>query len=219
MTTTHTAALTSSSPIVIAGTPGRDAEPPQIARTGDDVFILWHEFPVGGAVPDVYLARSTDKGARFGTRINLSDTPAGDSREEDIAVTRSGNDTRVYVVWAEDATRIVFRRDRTNDGTFSNAIDVNDTLGNVGAGLPRIAASGNNVFVVWQATGPSGEQDIFFARSTNSGDTFKDKQNISNNNGASEAPQLTLLGDDRVIVTWRDDSGGNGHEIFFVRIT
>ena len=80
MTTTHTAALTFSQPGVITGTPQQDAEPPQIARTGDDVFILWHEFPEGGLVPDVYLARSTDKGATFGTRINLSNTPAGDSR-------------------------------------------------------------------------------------------------------------------------------------------
>jgi hypothetical protein len=211
------AAFAFTTPGVIIGTAGQDAEPPQVVRSGDNVFILWHEFPPAGTQPDIYLARSTNKGATFQPRINLSNTPAGASDQEGIVVTRSGISTRVYVVWMEDGA-VRFRRDMTNDGTFSNPITVNDTLGTINATSPQIVASGNNVFVVWQAEHPAanGPTDVFFARSANSGDSFKDKTNISNNNGNSEAPELALLADDRVIVTWRDDSGGD-FEIFYAR--
>jgi hypothetical protein len=207
-----------TTPSVISGTAGQDAEPPQVVRSGDNVFIIWHEFPDAAATqPDVFLARSTNRGATFRPRINLSNTPAGASDQEDIAVTRIGNNTRVYVVWMEDGA-VRFRRDRTNDGTFSNSITLNDTLGAINATSPQIVASGDNVFVVWQAEHPgvNDPTDIFFAGSTDSGDSFKDKRNISNNSGDSQAPQLALLADDRVIVTWRDNSGGD-FEIFFAR--
>jgi hypothetical protein len=209
-------AFTTSS--VIAGTAGQDAEPPQIVRSGDNVFIIWHEFPTAASTqPDIFLARSANKGATFQPRINLSNTAAGASDQEDIAVTRSGNNTRVYVVWMEDGL-LRFRRDKTNDGTFSNPVTLNDTLGNNNATSPQIVASGNNVFVVWQAEHPAAADptDIFFATSTDSGDSFQDKRNISNNGGNSEAPQLALIADDRVIVTWRDDSGGD-FEIYYAR--
>src|SRR5690242_16155393 len=211
------AAFAFTTPDVITGTAGQDAEPPQVVRSGDNVFILWHEFPTAATQPDIYLARSTNRGATFQPRINLSNTPAGASDQEDIAVTRSGTSTRVYVVWIEDGA-VRFRRDLTNNGTFSNPITLNDTLGTINATSPQIVASGNNVFVVWQAEHPAAADptDIFFARSTDSGNSFKDKTNISNNNGDSQAPELALLADDRVIVTWRDNSGGD-FEIFYAR--
>jgi hypothetical protein len=211
-------AFTFTAPVGIPGTAGADAEAPQVARSGDNVFVLWHEFPdlVSGQ-PDIFLARSTNRGATFLPRINLSNSPAAFSAEEDIAVTRSGNNTRVYIVWNEDG-EIRFRRDRTNDGTYANAVRLNDTLGANGAVKPQVVASGDHVFVVWQAEHPQAgdPSDIFFARSTDAGDTFKDKMNISNSTGDSFDPQIALIGDDRVIVTWRDASGGD-FEIFYTR--
>jgi hypothetical protein len=125
----------------------------------------------------------------------------------------------VYVVWVEDG-EITFRRDRENDGIFSNTIILNDpTIG--GVTHPQIVASGNNVFVVWEIelTDPAGniQFDIFFTWSTNGGDSFKDRINISANAADSLAPQVALLSDDRVLVTWRDSSGDQGAEIFFTR--
>jgi hypothetical protein len=198
----------------IPGTPGADAEPPQIARSGNNVFILWHEFPdnfdPANPQPDVFLARSTDKGNTFKPRINLSNSPTEFSGAEDIAV--SG--TRVYVVWVEGG-EIAFRRDRENDGVFSNKITLNDVaLGSVNN--PQIVASGNNVYVVWE-TMVGGQTDIFFSRSTNGGDSFKDTRAITTNAGDSLAPQIALLSDNQVLVAWRDDSGLLASDIFYSR--
>jgi hypothetical protein len=213
----NTTAFTFTPRVGIPGTAGADAEAPHVARTGDNVFILWHEFPdLASGQPDIFLARSTNRGASFRPRINLSNSPAAFSAEEVMAVTRSGNNTRVYVVWNEDG-EIRFRRDRTNDGTFANPVRLNDTVGASGAVNPRIVASGDHVFVVWQAEPQAGDPtDIFFARSTDAGDTFRDKMNISNSTGDSFDPQIAFIGDDHVIVTWRDASGGD-FEIAYVR--
>ena len=202
--------LTLTAPITIGGSPGSDAEAPKVARAGNDVFILWHQFPDPLALdlqPDVYIARSTNQGVTFQPRMNLSNTPTGTSDQEDIAASRSGNQTRVYVVWIENTagvTDVVFRRDRTNDGTYANPKKLNGTLGTDNARNPHVVASGDNVFVIWEADGAGAMPDVFFTRSTNSGDTFKDTQNLSNNIGESLDSRLVMLPNNRVLVTWRD---------------
>jgi len=202
--------VTFTAPTTIGGSPGSDAEAPKVARAGDDVFILWHQFsdPLAAVLhTDVYIARSTNQGGTFQPRINLSNTPTGFSEEEDIAASRSGNQTRVYVVWIENTagvTDVVFRRDKTNDGTYANAKKLNGTLGTNNARNPHVVASGDNVFVIWEADGAGANADVFFTRSTDSGDTFKDTQNLSNNTGESLDSRLVVLPNNRVLVTWRD---------------
>jgi hypothetical protein len=200
--------LTFPAPSTIGGSPGSDAEAPKVARAGNDVFILWHQFP--GALnlqPDVYIARSTNQGATFQPRMNLSNISPATSDQEDIAASRNGNQTRVYVVWIENtagATDVIFRRERTNDGTYANPKKLNETLGTDNARNPHVVASGDNVFVIWEADGTGGLPDVFFTRSTDSGTTFKDTQNLSNNTGDSSDSRLVMLPNNRVLVTWRD---------------
>jgi hypothetical protein len=209
-----------TSPTRVPGTAGQDAEPPKVVRTANDVFILWHEFPDAAATqPDIFVARSTNGGSSFRPRLNLSNSPAAFSADEDMAVARVGDATRVYIAWIEDAA-VLFRRDRTNDGTYSNALRLNDTVGVNSPTRVRVAAAGDNVFVVWQAEHPQpgDNTDIFYARSTDAGDTFKEKKNVSSNAAVSEFPDLTVLADNRVLITWRDNSTGD-FEVFFVRGT
>lgn len=204
-----------TAPQQIPGTPTADAEAPHVVRSGDNVFVLWHEFPPNfdpnDPQPDIFLARSTDRGVTFRPRINLSDSRLVPSDQEEIAV--SGN--RVYVVWIEGGD-VAFRRDRDNDGTFSDRISLNDATTGSNPSNPQIVASGNNVFVVWEAL-LNGQSDIFYARSSNGGDSFMGRRNLSASAEDSFAPAIALLGDDRVIVTWRQGTAGQGFEIFFVR--
>ncbi len=209
-----------TAPKRIPGTPNADAEPPTVARSGNNVFVLWHEFPPGfdpnNPQPDVFLARSMNSGTTFQPRINLSDSPVGDSRGETIAVSGS----RVYVVWAEDGA-VVFRRDRENDGVYSNRITISDAASAINL-VPeslRLVASGNNVFVAWQADAAIGQPpDIYFTWSTNAGDSFQAPVNVSANAEASEGPDMTLISNNRVLIAWRDLSAGagTGAEIFYV---
>jgi hypothetical protein len=210
MTDNTIQALAIAGPNQIPGTPGADAEPPRLARSGNNLFVLWHEFPPGfdpmDPQPDVFLARSTNGGTTFLPRINLSDNRTVFSGAENIAVSGS----RVYVVWVElsaSGDEVVFRRDRQNDGIFASRI----TLSNATTGTPdiqqrvQVVASGNNVFVAWQGSTSNGEA-VFFTWSTNAGDSFQGPTRVSADNpvGMLLGADMALVGNNRVLLAWRD---------------
>ncbi len=190
-----------------------DGEPPQIAASGRNVFVLWHEFPDGEAQPDVFLSRSTNAGNSFSSSVNLSKTVGISSSQEDFAVV----DKNIFVVWSEEDVDLatgdlLFRRSTNNGGRFDGTKKLNIANGVL---HPQIVASGKEVFVAWEADGLGGNKDIFFARSDDNGRNFTPEINISNNPNISEIPQL-VVSDGRVIVTWHDFSNGN-LEIFYTR--
>ena len=204
------AAFSFGQPKAIAGS-DQDAEPPQIAASGKNVYILWHEFPdAANLQPDVYLSRSTNKGGSFSTKVNLSNSAAVDSRDEDLAV--SGKN--VFVAWSENADELLFRRSTNNGGSFDLVQQLNVTPGAI---RPQVAASGKNVFVVWEAPGQNGNNDIYFAQSSDDGHKFTTEKNLSANDGPSESPQI-VKSEDRLVVTWRDSTTpGLDFEIFFTQ--
>ena len=78
--------------------------------------------------------------------------------------------------------------------------------------FPQIAASGKNVYVVWEDD-INGNKEIYFTSSLDTGSTFGSITNLSENNGTSEFPQIAASGKN-VYVVWEDDINGN-KEIYF----
>ena len=77
------------------------AEEAPIATSGDNAYITWWSNKTGNE--EVMFRASTDNGATFGDKINLSNTTEADSDDAEIAA--SGDN--VYVSWWE--------RNETND--------------------------------------------------------------------------------------------------------
>src|ERR671915_156575 len=112
---------------------------------------------------------------------------------------------------------------------FSNVTNLTDNPND--SVYPQIAASENNVYVVWEeSTTPdlsNNNYDIYikksadwgesFAGNTNSSatDTTTEVLNLSNNPGFSNHPQIAAY-DEKVHVAWIDDSLGN-NEILLAR--
>ena len=71
-----------------------------------------------------------------------------------------------------------------------------------------IAASDSNVYVSWWDNRTAGNNEIFFARSTDNGQTFDEAVNLSNSTGASADNQITAQ-DNNVYVAWWDNKTGN----------
>ena len=120
----------------------------------------------------------------------------------------------VYVVWIDDTSgkrNIYFKRSTDNGCTFGPTIE----LGNQNGGSidPKMAVSGNNVYVLWEHT-PGNNGGIFFTRSTDNGGTFSSIKNLGNNTGLNGFPQIAVSGNN-VFVAWRDAT----HGIFFTRST
>ena len=147
---------------------------PQIAAIGSNVYVTWQDFTPAGNY-DIFFAVSTNNGTSFGTPINLSNS-TGNSEVPQI-VTSGSN---VYVTWTDTTpgTFDIFFAASNNNGTsFSTPINISNNTG--GSRNPQIAAIGSNVFVTWQ-DGTPGNNDIFFAVSTNNGTSFGTPINLSN---------------------------------------
>src|SRR6266516_7906274 len=79
----------------------------------------------------------------------------------------------------------------------------------VGYSDPRasIATSNNSVYLTWWDN-KTGNNEVFFARSTDGGKTFDKPINLSNAKGGSADSQIAASGDN-VFVTWWDNKTGS----------
>ena len=100
-------------------------------------------------------------------------------------------------------------------GTWGAIVNVSNTPG--ASTDPRVAISEDgSVHVTWQDT--PGNGDIFYARSTNGGVSFRASINLSNTSGPSNDHQLLTEGPN-VYVVWVDYTTNAGGEIYFKKIS
>jgi Fe-S cluster assembly iron-binding protein IscA len=102
-----------------------------IATSGDNAYITWWSNKTGNE--EVMFRASTDNGATFGDKINLSNTTEADSDDAEIAA--SGNN--VYVSWwerNETSDTPVARVSNDNGATFGPMLMLatNGTIGGEG---------------------------------------------------------------------------------------
>lgn len=166
--------------------------------------------------PDVFGV-----GLTFGPELTLSDSP-GDSAEPQIVV----NDTNIYVVWVDDDSTngdsdILFKRSTDSGTSFSStAINVTTNLVEdvVTADPPQIAYSDTAAFVyiVWEDGDIADtDNDIYFARSIDSGATFELPLNMSAGlTGDLKDPAIAANGTN-VYVAWSDASTDTSGDIYF----
>src|SRR5215212_7323683 len=126
------------------------SEFPQIAASGNKVYVVWEEEDEGtNGKKEIFFTSSLDGGITFGSIKNLSETN-GTSEFPQIAA--SGN--KVYVVWEEEdegtnGKKEIYLRPSSDDGSSFKLIrNISRTLTGTSQ-FPQIAASGNNVYVVW----------------------------------------------------------------------
>jgi hypothetical protein len=171
--------------IDLSNNAGTSSEP-AVATSGNNVYVVWRDDTSGN--DEILYRRSTDGGATFGDTVNLSDN-VGNSTQP--AVATSGNN--VYVVWRDDTSgnnEILYKRS-TNDGaTFGATINLSNNAGD--SITPAVAASGDNVYVVW-TDGTPGNPEILYKRSTDGGATFGATINLSNNAGNSAQPAVAAF--------------------------
>ena len=79
--------------------------------------------------------------------------------------------------------------------------------------LPQISSSGNTVYVVWEDDISPDIDDIFFAFSTDNGQTFSTPDNLSESTEDSGNSQISSSGN-TVYVVWQEGISGNT-DIFY----
>ena len=77
---------------------------------------------------------------------------------------------------------------------------------------PQVLVSGSNIYTIW-VDFVTGNDDIYFKRSTDGGASFGNTTNLSNDTGDSTNPEIASTNDGTYIV-WRDSSEGRS-KVFF----
>ncbi|HXW11657.1 MAG TPA: sialidase family protein [Nitrososphaeraceae archaeon] len=100
--------------------------------------------------------------------------------------------------------------------TSAQLFGQNIGLSNSKSSEPEISAYGNNVYIVWRDE-TTGNGDIYFRASDDSGDHFRNIKNLGTTKESSSEPRISSVGNN-IYVAWRDETTGDGN-IYFRRST
>ncbi len=173
---------------------------PKLSAYGDQVYLVWEDNSKGDY--EVFLCKSSDAGASFHVPIDIS-TTTGQSGTPEVAV--SGNN--VYAVWMDNTSGnydILFTKSVDGGNTFAKPVDISNLKGD--SGYPQFAVWQNNLYVTWTQTMSGINYDVFFAKSSDNGNTFDAPINLSNNFGPSGWPKIAS--DGNIYVSWVDSTPG-----------
>jgi hypothetical protein len=193
---------------VILATNGADFSNPIIGTSSDGQFVhvIWqsnnNEIFYSRIVCD--LSTPGEETCTPEAALNLSNTPSGVSNNHELAIEGSN----VYVAWLDTATGggdPYFRASKNNGDTFGPTKNLYPAAHPTGP--PDVAADGNKVIVCFDdKSGTSTKhRDIFCIQSTNNGDSFGKRINVSKTRlGDSRDAQVDFTPDGEIYVAWTD---------------
>jgi len=125
----------------------------------------------------------------------------------------------IHVVWQDDISgnyEIYYKKSTDGGNTWTAPSRL---VWNSGFSLsPFIAVdSSNNIFLVWQDDS-SGNAEVYFKKSTNSGASWSGTSRMTWNSGDSKNPMIAVAAANTLYSFWWDDTPGNG-EIYFKKST
>lgn len=198
-----------SSPANISNN-NEDSELPDIAvDQAGNIDVFWENHIL--LQSEIYFKRSTDGGTTWSRAVNVSGN-SGYSAQPDTVVDEAGS---IDVAWHDDTpgnAEIFFSRSTDNGADWSPAVNVSTSPAL--SVRPDIAVdSSGNIALVWLEV-DSGYWQVFFSRSTDSGDSWSTPKKISYLWGNSYFPFISIDNAGKINVAWENESFGN---IFFTR--
>ena len=186
-------------PVITSGQ-NLSLSPKQITATEKgDVYVVWID------KNNTYFTSSNDSGNKFAPKVMLSDSNRSSSTPQ-IAATEKGD---VYVVWI-DKNNTYFSSSNDSGNKFAPKVLLSD--GNKSSLTPQIAATNKgDVYVAWNdKNNKTGDSDVTFRSSYDSGISFDDTKKITRGKSVSSSPQLTTTENGDVYMVWVDKNNKTG---------
>jgi hypothetical protein len=177
---------------------------PEVSAVGKNVYVVWQDMVSGSN--EIFYRHSNDTGEKFRGVSELSKTRSVDG-ESALYPRISAVANNVYVVWQDEVSgrNEIFLRESNDGGNKFSGIK-NLSRNNTGDSItPRIASSGNNVYVVWTDYQP-GKAQIFARASADNAGKFGGIKNVSWSSGSAYDPQIAVGGNGSLYVLWEDTS-------------
>ena len=186
------------------------SEYPSVSVSGSVVHVVWADNRDGNL--EIYYKHSTDGGSSWETDTRLTSNSAV-SKYSSVSVFGSV----VHVVWNDyrDVNAEIYYK-RSTDGGVSWGEDTRLTNASDVSANPSVAVSGSIVHVVWNDN-RDGNSEIYYKRSTDSGENWGADTRLTNNDNMSRYSSISVSGS-VVHVVWVDNRDGND-EIYYKRST
>jgi hypothetical protein len=202
-----------SQPINISNNAETSYKPVIVADSSGKITVVWEDFSLGNF--EIYSSFSNDNGANWNQAVNVSNNTKT-SRNPMVAVDSSGNINVVWHDYTPGNYEIYFSRSIDNGVTWTPEVNISNNTEN--SFSPFLAVdSFANLNVVWYDYS-TGNNEIYFCRSTDNGVSWSQTINISNNTTYSYWPVIAVDSAVNINVIWSNDVSGK-HEIYFCRST
>jgi len=192
-------------------TAGNSSIPAIAIDPGNAVHVVWRDNTPGNN--EIYYKRSTDGGESWQATRRLTWT-SGNSTSPDIAADSGG---AVHAVWRDDTpgnNEIYYRISMDGGATWQAAKRLTSTSGD--GDCPAIAThSDNTIHLVWRDN-KSGDEEIYYKRSTNRGTTWSTAKKLTRSLAWKNAPHIAADSGHKVHIVWYDLTPDNP-EIFYRR--
>jgi len=191
--------LTFSAPINLSHNSGI-SETPVLAAYGTDVYALWVDSTPSNR--DIYIRRISNSGLS----VNITSGFLADSKAPSAGI--DGN--TVHVVWEDHSSgnaEVMYARSSDRGVNFSGFKNLSNTA--TSSTKPQISVSSGVISVMWtEAVSPSNKE-LYLATSLDSGGTFSNPFNISEDPGASEEPLMGIDTSEIAHWVWVEEIQGN----------
>jgi hypothetical protein len=180
---------------------------PSVSVSGLFVHVVWEDDRDGNY--EIYYKRSTDGGVSWGV-----DTRLTNNSHYSVYSTVAVSGSAVHVVWRDerDGNDEIYHK-RSTDAGISWGVDTRLTNNPAFSVYATVAASGQNVHVVWHDDRGINWR-IYYKRSTDGGVSWGTDTYLTNSSG-SESPSISVS-DSTVHIAWWDVRDGN-EEIYYKR--
>ena len=184
------------------------SQDPSLAVSGTTVYVVWIDLRNAGF--DLFLKKSTDNGVNWGPDTPLSSN--GGPGEYTPVISVSGS--IVHVAWQDNRNsstgEVYYKRSADNGVNFGP--DIRLTNDPASSNYVSISSTGTNVNIVWLDT-RTGQSEIFYKRSTDSGASWGTDTRLTMNGFSSGNPSVSSAGSNIHVVY----SGNSG--IYYKRST
>lgn len=197
---------------------------PQITAFNDNVYAVWHDNRDGDS--GIYFNLSTDRGQTWWERSIRISTKPGPHYLDEILLPQIGVlGENIYIVWEQTVsnkgqTNIYFNH--SQDGGFNwqpaeLRLDRCDQPNKLSFS-PKLAFSGDSVYVVWLDTRDS-KRDVFFNSSHDRGISWQAMDVSLNSEGAIESrhsyDQDIAVWDNNIYVVWENYQAKKRGDVYF----
>lgn len=190
-----------------------------------------HSAVTGGYNWEHYYRRSTNGAITFENPVRLTNDTDGDSRFPMVAASNG----KIHIVWWDDRDDRSYTHsgypptplptDRNYEIYYIRSLDnslhweslVRLTDNDMLSCNPAVAASGDNVAVVWQDYRNS-DSEIYLKFSPDAGTSWSDDFRITNSAGEAEWPGIDIDDSGNIYLMWGDNKTGSSN-IYFAKGT